>query len=105
MLIMGLILRSEASLATVAFVLLGLASVYWVCKCAYNLFLHPLSGFPGSKLAAIGSEYEFYYDVIKDGIYLWKIRDMHRKYGKTIAIFFQYFVTPVKQLTRCSKGR
>lgn len=55
---------------------------YIICKCLYNLYFHPLSKFPGPKLAAIGFLYEFYYDVIKDGTYLWEIEKMHRRYGK-----------------------
>lgn len=55
---------------------------YSIYKCFYNLYLHPLSKLPGPKLAAMGSLYEFYYDVIKDGQYLWEIERMHRKYGK-----------------------
>lgn len=30
----------------------------------------------------MGTFYEFYYDGIKDGTYLWEIEKMHRKYGK-----------------------
>lgn len=77
------LLNTDMSLLAKTWILLlGLVTVCWVAKCAYNLFLHPLSGFPGPKLAALGSEYEFYYDVIKDGRYLWKIKEMHRAYGK-----------------------
>ena len=59
-----------------------LALVAWfVARCVYDLFFHPLRNFPGAKLAAVGSFYEFYYDVIKDGTYLWEIEKMHRRYG------------------------
>lgn len=54
---------------------------YCLSKCLYNLYLHPLSRFPGPKLAAIGSLYEFYYDVVKDGTYIWEMERMHREYG------------------------
>ena len=56
---------------------------YCVCKCLYNIYFHPLSKIPGPKLAVMGSLYEFYYDVVKDGTYLWEIEKMHRKYGKS----------------------
>ncbi|KAJ4323564.1 hypothetical protein N0V84_004305 [Fusarium piperis] len=63
----------------------GAAGLFWVsyltCKVIYNLFFHPLSKFPGPKIAAIGTYYEFYHDVIRDGTYLWRIEEMHRKYG------------------------
>ncbi|KAK9415726.1 putative Cytochrome p450 domain-containing protein [Seiridium unicorne] len=55
-------------------------------KCFYNLYLHPLSHFPGPKLAAIGSLYELWFDVFKDGQYLWKIAKMHDEYGPIIRI-------------------
>ena len=56
---------------------------YCIFKCFYNLYWHPLSRFPGPKLAAMGPFYEFYYDVIKDGTYLWEIEKMHQKYGNS----------------------
>lgn len=61
----------------------GLTSivVFVFGKCFYNLFWHPLSEFPGPKLAALGSLYEFWFDVVKDGQYLWEIERMHNKYG------------------------
>ncbi|KAL5610623.1 hypothetical protein FOBRF1_006740 [Fusarium oxysporum] len=59
---------------------------YLVCKAIYNVFFHPLSKFPGPKIAAIGSYYEFYHDVFKDGTYLWKIEEMHRKYGPIVRV-------------------
>lgn len=48
----------------------------------YNLYLHPLRRIPGPKLAAMTSWPDFYYDVIKDGSYLFEIRKMHDKYGE-----------------------
>ena len=59
-----------------------LCSCFVVFSCLYNLYLHPLRKIPGPKLAAMWSCYEFYFDVIKDGTYLWEIRRMHAKYGK-----------------------
>ena len=56
--------------------------VYGLYKCFYNLYLHPLSGYPGPKLVALGSRYEFYHDVIRDGLFLWEIEKMHHQYGK-----------------------
>jgi hypothetical protein len=57
-----------------------LVSVF-VLRCFYNLYLHPLSRIPGPKLAALGGFYEFWYDVVRDGQYLWQIEKMHNKYG------------------------
>jgi hypothetical protein len=57
--------------------------IYAVTRCIYNLFMHPLRKIPGPKLAGICSIYDFYYDVVKGGTYLWKIREMHDRYGKS----------------------
>lgn len=56
--------------------------LYFIGKGLYNLFLHPLRHIPGPKIAAWSSLYEFYYDVLQDGQYLWKIEEMHNRYGK-----------------------
>lgn len=57
---------------------LGVCFLY---TCIYNLYFHPLAGFPGPKLAAATRLYEFYYDVIRKGKYVYKIEDMHKRYG------------------------
>lgn len=55
--------------------------IYYVTVVAYRLFFHPLSGFPGPKLAAISRWYEGYYDVILGGQYTSKISQLHKAYG------------------------
>jgi hypothetical protein len=56
--------------------------VLWVLyTIVYNLFLSPLAKFPGSKLAALSSWYEFYWDGIHKGQYYFRIEEMHKKYG------------------------
>ena len=72
----------NVSLTPVMCALVLLCSCFVVFSCVYNLYLHPLRKIPGPKLAAMWSCYEFYFDVIKDGTYLWEIRRMHAKYGK-----------------------
>ena len=54
-----------------------------------RVFLNPLRHIPGPKLAALTSWYEFYYDVIHQGRYVWKIRDLHRKYGQSLSDAFE----------------
>jgi hypothetical protein len=55
---------------------------YFILRSIYRLYFHPLSKFPGPKLAAVSHVYEFYYDVIKNGMYMWEVEKMHKKYGK-----------------------
>lgn len=57
---------------------------YLVVLSCYRLVFSPLAKFPGPKLAALTLWYEFYYDVIKRGQYLFEIRDMHERYGKKL---------------------
>jgi hypothetical protein len=62
-----------------------LAGVLAVVSLAYGitwrLVFSPLAKFPGPKLASVTLWYEFYYDVIKNGRYMWEIEKMHEKYG------------------------
>lgn len=46
-----------------------------------RLLLSPLAKIPGPKLAALTSWYEFYYDAIRPGMFVWKIKDLHAEYG------------------------
>ena len=46
-----------------------------------RLYLHPLSKFPGPKIAAVSRWYEFYYDVIRAGAFVRHLPELHRKYG------------------------
>lgn len=54
---------------------------YIVFGAIYRLYFHPLSRFPGPTVAGLTRWYEFYYDVIKPGQFIWKIESLHRKYG------------------------
>lgn len=57
-------------------------SIYVIAGVLYRLYFSPLSKFPGPKLAAATFWYEFYYDAILKGRYVFKIKDMHRRYGE-----------------------
>lgn len=55
---------------------------YYVFVAIHRLYFSPLAKFPGPKLAALTSWYEFYYDVILQGRYLWRIAEIHQEYGE-----------------------
>jgi cytochrome P450 len=60
--------------------------VYCVFLLWQRLFLSSISKFPGPKLAAATYWYEFYYDIILGGKYIWKIKEFHEKYGPVVRI-------------------
>ena len=72
----------------------GIITVFWLPLVAvgfyglglavYRLFLSPLAKFPGPKLAALTRKYESYYEAVQNYEYVWKIKQMHQKYGKLL---------------------
>jgi hypothetical protein len=48
----------------------------------YRLLFHPLSRVPGPKLAAISRLYDFYYDCVLGGKFVFKIDELHDQYGE-----------------------
>jgi hypothetical protein len=60
------------------------AVIYLIALAVYRLTLHPLARFPGPKLAAISRYYEAYFDVVQNGQYTFKIKQLHKQYGKTL---------------------
>jgi hypothetical protein len=56
--------------------------LYVTSGVVYRLYFSPLAKFPGPRLAAATLWYEAYYDVIKQGQYTFKIKELHQKYGK-----------------------
>lgn len=71
--------------------LISFTLVYSIGLAIYRLFVHPLAKFPGPKLAAVTRYYEAYYDVWERGKYLWKIKDMHARYGRALSFTFSSF--------------
>ncbi len=55
--------------------------LYATSLAIYRLYLHPLAGIPGPKLAALTRYYEAYFDVCKGGVYTFKISKLHKEYG------------------------
>jgi hypothetical protein len=47
----------------------------------HRLYFSPLSKFPGPELAAATLWYEFYFNIIRGGQFMWEIERMHKKYG------------------------
>jgi len=68
--------------------LCGIWVAYRVCLAVFNVSpYHPLSRFPGPKLAAASFLYEFWFDFVRGGRYTWEIKQMHEKYGKSAEEF------------------
>ena len=61
-------------------------SLYVILLYTYRLTLHPLAKYPGPRLAAVTFWFEFYHDFFRGGQYLFRIRDMHAKYGHIVRI-------------------
>ncbi|PNH40454.1 hypothetical protein VD0004_g6538 [Verticillium dahliae] len=51
-----------------------------------RVYRHPLSKFPGPKWTASTLWVEFYWDVVRRGTFMWKIREMHSDYGPIVRI-------------------
>ncbi|KAM0262153.1 hypothetical protein ACHAQJ_001896 [Trichoderma viride] len=61
-------------------------SAYISIRTIYRLYFHPLSHIPGPKLTACSHLYEFYYNVIRPGQFLFEIEKMHQQYGPIVRI-------------------
>jgi hypothetical protein len=55
--------------------------LWTVATVIRRIYFSPLSVFPGPKLAAATLWYEFYFNIIKGGTFMWEIERMHKKYG------------------------
>lgn len=94
--ILTFIISGDKPVACYVLAVTGLFFLYTAGKWLYNLFLNPLRGFPGPKIAAMTSLYEFWYDVINDGQYLWQIEKMHQKYGIYLPILNEFHIFNTK---------
>ena len=54
---------------------------YALITIVHRLYFSPLANFPGPKIAAVTGWYEFYFDIVKRGKYIYKIEKMHHRYG------------------------
>ena len=78
--VLDLVLAWPLTVAASSFVL------YVLLLYTYRLTLPPLAKYPGPRLAAITLWWEFYHDYFRGGQYLFRIRDMHAKYGPIVRI-------------------
>ena len=69
--------------------------VYWCGLYLYRLFLHPLSKFPGPRLAAATSWYEAYYEIVLKGQYSRQISKLHDQYGRSTQGLAIYTCSPL----------
>ena len=83
-------------------VLAGTWIIYKFIRSAYNLFFHPLSHIPGPKLSAASYFPEFYYDVVRSGLYTKQIMQMHEQYG---TIFFTILPNSHSHTDKCTQAR
>lgn len=62
--------------------LLPVAGLAWViAKAVYNVYFHPLAGFPGPRMAAATVWWKIHLELVKQesmSLVLW---DLHAKYG------------------------
>lgn len=68
------------AIATVAYV------AYAGFRTIYRLFFHPLSSFPGPRLAAATEWYETWYDVFMHGEMLRHGQKLHEQYGRALLL-------------------
>lgn len=70
--------------------LLPAAAVLCVCGAAsvvlYRLFFHPISRFPGPRIAAATGLYQIYYDIWKGGKMTQNIIKLHERYGRSLSL-------------------
>jgi hypothetical protein len=73
-----------ANYLTTALLLCGFVALllYHSLVVIYRLVFHPLSGFPGPRLARMTTFYKTYYEVVKGGELLRRTRELHGIYGE-----------------------
>lgn len=74
--------------------------VYLVVGGIYRLYFHPLAKFPGPKIAALTGWYEFYHDFYRHGMLMWKLQELHDKYGMWKRFLFLSVTTHTMELTK-----
>ncbi|KAI1799432.1 cytochrome P450 [Daldinia bambusicola] len=64
-----------------------LALVCWAFQAIYRIYFHPLSKYPGPKVAAVSdSWWEFYWNYYRNGELLFEIDRLHKRHGPVIRV-------------------
>jgi hypothetical protein len=79
-------LLSFFTLPSILLSFFALSILHLLTLTIYRLYLHPLSKFPGPRLAALTNWYEFYYDVLLQGQFTAHIQQLHQTHGPIIRI-------------------
>jgi len=59
----------------------------WICRAIYRIYFHPLSRYPGPKLAAVSNSWwEWYWNYYKNGCMIFEIDRLHQKLGEKHSI-------------------
>jgi hypothetical protein len=69
----------------------------WLLGLAVSrLYLSPIAKFPGPKLAALTSWYEFYFDVVEGGQFTFHLQELHKRYGEFIQTHWFHKLTMLR---------
>lgn len=55
--------------------------VFWISRSIYRLYLHPLSQFPGPRVAAATTLYKAYIDIAENLSLVHELKRLHGVYG------------------------
>ncbi|KAH8427074.1 cytochrome P450 [Aspergillus melleus] len=77
---------ADLEISSIWYVALLLLPAWIIYGAIWRLYWSPLAGFPGPKCVALTFWVEFYYDVVKNGMFMWEIEKMHVKYGPIVRI-------------------
>jgi len=56
----------------------------WFLQCLYNIYFHPLSGFPGPTIAASTGLYKTWIDCVSRGSFVRTLERLHEQYGEVV---------------------
>jgi hypothetical protein len=71
------------TIVTVVETICALSLLTAVVGALRRVYFHPLSHIPGPKLAALTWWYEVYFDFFQKGQFVFKIKELHRQYGRS----------------------